>query len=61
MDAAADGDPITPEWCAEHFDHLDPRFGRELHDTLAQVRETGAVVHSDQHLFGARPGAQHCS
>jgi cytochrome P450 len=49
MDATSTaGDPITPEWCAEHFDHLDPRVGRELHETLALMR-AHPVAHSDQY------------
>lgn len=44
-------DPLTPEWCAAHFDHLSPEFGREIHlyDTLAYLRTDHPVVHSDQH------------
>ena len=49
MDASSTaGDPITAEWCAEHFDHLAPQVGRELHETLEHMR-THPVAHSDQH------------
>jgi cytochrome P450 len=44
-----EGDAITPEWCAEHFDHLSPQVGRELHETLAIMRANHPVTHSDQH------------
>ncbi len=48
MDEAS-AEPITDEWCAEHFDHLSPQVGRELHETLERVRTQCPVAHSDQH------------
>jgi cytochrome P450 len=50
MDTSSDAtDPITPAWCAEHFDHMSPQLGRELHETVAHMRANHPVAHSDQH------------
>jgi cytochrome P450 len=37
----------TPEWCARHFDHLDPQLGAELHDALDLMRAEHPVTWSD--------------
>jgi cytochrome P450 len=50
MDPSSDvADPITPEWCAEHFDHMSPQLGRELHETMAHMRAHHPVAHSDRY------------
>jgi cytochrome P450 len=40
---------VTPEWCADHFDHLSPDLAAELHATLARMRDDHPVTWSDQH------------
>jgi cytochrome P450 len=40
---------VTPEWYGQHFDHLDPEFGRQFHATLEQMRQGCPVAHSDRH------------
>jgi cytochrome P450 len=40
---------ITPEWCADHFDHLAPVLGDHLHPTLGYMREHHPVAHSDRY------------
>jgi cytochrome P450 len=42
-------EPLTDEWCAEHFDYLSPRFSRELHPTLARMRARCPIAHTDHH------------
>ena len=42
-------DPITDEWITHHFDYLSPAYARELHPTLARMRELCPIAHSDQH------------
>jgi cytochrome P450 len=42
-------DPLSPEWSDEHFDHLDPQFGRHFNGTLDQMRLRCPVAHSDRH------------
>ncbi|HET6949704.1 MAG TPA: cytochrome P450 [Acidimicrobiales bacterium] len=50
MDASSTAEePITAEWCAEHFDHLAPQLGRELHETLERMRADHPVAHSDRY------------
>lgn len=39
---------VTDEWCREHFDYLSPQVSADLHPTLARMRETCPVTHSDQ-------------
>lgn len=40
---------LDEEWCAHHFDHLDPALGADLPATLARTRAVCPVVHSDRH------------
>lgn len=40
---------MAPDWYGEHFDHLDPEFGRQFHETLDQMRQRCPVAHSDRH------------
>ena len=49
MDATSAGEAITPEWCAEHFDHMSPQLARELHETMAHMRANHPVAHSDRY------------
>ena len=42
-------DPITEEWCAEHFNHLEPQLGRQLYETFEYMRTNHPVAHSDQY------------
>jgi cytochrome P450 len=37
----------TPEWCAHHFNHLDPALGGELHRALDILRADHPVTWSD--------------
>ncbi len=37
----------TPEWCAHHFNHLDPALGGELHGALDILRADHPVTWSD--------------
>jgi cytochrome P450 len=48
-DLTTSDDPLTPEWSDEHFDHLDPQFGRHFNATLDQMRRRCPVAHSDRH------------
>ncbi len=38
---------VTPEWCAHHFNHLDPALGGELHGALDILRADHPVTWSD--------------
>ncbi|MGZ4757977.1 MAG: cytochrome P450 [Acidimicrobiales bacterium] len=50
MDASSTaGEPITPEWCAEHFDHLSPELGRTFSETMEHMRTHHPVAHSDRY------------
>jgi cytochrome P450 len=50
MDTSSDAaDPITPEWCADGFDHMSPQLGRELHETMTYMRANHPVAHSDKY------------
>ena len=46
MDASL---PLSEEWCRHHFDHLAPVLGAHLHETLAGMRRSCPVTHSDQY------------
>lgn len=39
--------PLSPEWCAHHFDHLAPEVGGALYETLAHMRSEHPVAYSD--------------
>lgn len=41
--------PLPDEWCQDAFDHLDPRLGLVLPETLARMRELCPVTHSSEH------------
>lgn len=49
MDTSHQGAVATPDWFEQHFDHLDPEFGRQYHETLDQMRSHCPVAHSDRH------------
>ena len=40
--------PLSDEWCAHHFNYLDPAFAAEIHPTLARMRERCPVTRSDE-------------
>jgi cytochrome P450 len=40
---------LSDEWLANHFDHLSPALGAELHETLARMRAMGPVAWSEEH------------
>jgi cytochrome P450 len=39
---------LSDDWCREHFNYLAPEFAREIHPTLARMRATCPVTHSDE-------------
>src|SRR4051812_44671507 len=41
-------DTITEEWCAHHFNHLDPKLADSLTDALEILPTRCPVTHSDQ-------------
>src|SRR5262245_27995997 len=45
--AVAD-EPVTGEWCEQHFDHLAPNLAGQLPEALAHLRAHCPVAHSDQ-------------
>jgi cytochrome P450 len=47
--ASPAADPLSPEWCANGFDHFAPELALELHETLAYMREHHSVAHSENH------------
>lgn len=47
--ATATASPLSPEWCAHHFDHLAPELGQNLNEALAEMRAHHPVAHSDEH------------
>lgn len=40
---------LSDEWIVDHFDYLSPVFARDLHPTLARMRQLCPVARSDQH------------
>jgi cytochrome P450 len=40
---------ITPEWCANHFDHISPALADNLNGTLDYMREHHPVAHSEEY------------
>jgi cytochrome P450 len=49
METSSTADPITDQWCRDHFDYLSPQFARELHPTLTRMRRGCPVARSDQY------------
>jgi cytochrome P450 len=49
---AAATDQLDPEWLTQHFDHLAPQVGAELHQVLEYLRLHEPVAHSDAHDGG---------
>ncbi len=49
--SASDGDVVDldDEWCAHRFDHMSPEFGRNLHTTMARMRDDHPVARSEEH------------
>jgi cytochrome P450 len=45
-------DELDPEWLGNHFDHLSPRVGQALHETLEYLRRHHPVAYSDAHDDG---------
>lgn len=45
----ADAERIDDEWCAHHFDYLSAALARDIHPTLARMRERCPVAYSDQY------------
>ena len=41
-------EPLSDEWCAHHFNYLDPAFAGAIHPTLARLRERWPVTRSDE-------------
>ncbi len=42
-------EPMTDDWCAQHFDHQSPALAASLHETMAVMRAEHPVARSDQH------------
>lgn len=42
-------EPITDEWCRDHFDHLSSELAADFHPTLARMRARCPVAHSDRY------------
>jgi cytochrome P450 len=42
------GVSIDDEWCANHFDHLSPELGPNVHEILAHMRSHHPVAHSEE-------------
>lgn len=40
---------IADDWLANHFDHLSPALGADLHGTLTRMRALGPVTWSKEH------------
>ena len=40
--------PLSDEWCAHHFNYLDPAFAGAIHPTLTRMRERWPVTRSDE-------------
>jgi cytochrome P450 len=50
MTAAASNDGvIDDEWCAHRFDHMSPELGRDLHATMARMRDDHPIARSEEH------------
>jgi cytochrome P450 len=49
MDTSSKSGVISDAWCEDHFDYLSADFARELHPTLARMRDRCPVAHSDQY------------
>jgi cytochrome P450 len=49
VESSSTAEPITDEWCREHFDYLAPQFSGALHPTLERMRRLCPVAHSDQY------------
>lgn len=49
MDSSQTFRPIDDEWLTRHFDHLAPELGATLQDSLARMRSSCPVAHSDRH------------
>lgn len=46
MDALPE--PLSDEWCAQHFNYLAPEFAQAIHPTLARMRAQCPVTRSDE-------------
>jgi cytochrome P450 len=49
MVTSSSADSITDGWCVERFDYLSPELARELHPTLARMRELCPVARSSEY------------
>jgi cytochrome P450 len=42
-------EPLSDDWCRNHFDHLSPDLAATLPQTMARMRQLGPVTHSQEH------------
>ena len=44
-----EGNVLSDEWVAEHFDHMAPELGPVFDETVDRLRSMSPVAHSDRH------------